>query len=64
MTSKLDLKLKVRKIGGWSVHALEFENSNSSLIVLILGKPAKYFLYSTTGGHLYSILRYNDVRLV
>jgi hypothetical protein len=34
------MKLKIRKINNWIVHALEFENDDSVVMALIKGKPA------------------------
>ena len=40
MVSKIDMKLKVRKKGGWSLHALEFENDKSVIMAVVPGKLA------------------------
>ncbi len=33
--SKIDLKIKIKQIEGWSIHALEFENDTSVITVVV-----------------------------
>lgn len=40
MQTKIDMKLKSRKIEGWPVHSLEFENDKSVILAVVPGKLA------------------------
>ena len=40
MKTKIDVKLKSRKIEGWSTHSLEFENDKSVIMKVVRGKLA------------------------
>lgn len=40
MNSKIDIKLKVKKIEGWTIHGMIFENDKSPIIAIIRGKLA------------------------
>jgi len=38
--TKIDMKLKSRKIEGWQIHSLEFENDKSVIMAVVFGKLA------------------------
>ena len=40
MQTKIDMKLKSRKIESWSIHSLEFENDKSVIVTVVHGKLA------------------------